>query len=311
MRGIEYINYHTQRVKEYFKDHATTVAVANEHVMIIDWRNKNGSGEYAIRYILDLDKGNIIISGDLGDAIASWYGKKTALDLVSYTNDIEYFISKIKCSTDLYTYDKDDILEDLGSLKDELIDTGDVDTADLDEDIDELASLIEEAPFDKNGGIYPTSEIEDLLEKYEYSWWESGLSSSGQRIAPRVIFWQIGLQMAWDNSQGVAEPPVEKVVNDLNQISLTADECSSVYKALLDQKAVIAGKLWTTNEIKLALEDIAPDVDLPDNVVNHIAGFIHTSLLEELVNHEKQNFRVQCNKPVALQVRNRAECADL
>ena len=49
----------------------------DEKILIIDWKNKDGSGEYAIRYTLDMEKGNFIITGDVGYCIASWYNHLT------------------------------------------------------------------------------------------------------------------------------------------------------------------------------------------------------------------------------------------
>lgn len=57
--------------KRIFKGFQATKIVDDEKFLIIDWKNKDGSGEYAIRYSLDMEKGNFIITGDVGYCIAS------------------------------------------------------------------------------------------------------------------------------------------------------------------------------------------------------------------------------------------------
>ena len=52
--------------KRIFKDFQATKIVDDEKILIIDWKNKDSSGEYAIRYTLDMEKGNFIITGDVG-----------------------------------------------------------------------------------------------------------------------------------------------------------------------------------------------------------------------------------------------------
>ena len=49
--------------KRIFKGFQATKIVDDEKFLIIDWKNKDGSGEYAIRYSLDMEKGNFILAG--------------------------------------------------------------------------------------------------------------------------------------------------------------------------------------------------------------------------------------------------------
>lgn len=42
--------------KRIFKDFQAKKIVDDEKNLIIDWKNKDGSGEYAIRYTLDMEK---------------------------------------------------------------------------------------------------------------------------------------------------------------------------------------------------------------------------------------------------------------
>ena len=60
----------------------------DEKILIIDWKNKDGSGEYSIRYTLDIEKGNFIVTGDVGYCIASWYNHLTPDNLCKFLNNI-------------------------------------------------------------------------------------------------------------------------------------------------------------------------------------------------------------------------------
>ena len=55
------------------------------------------SGEYAIRYSLDMEKGNFIITGDVGYCIASWHNHLTPDNLSKFLDNIGYFKEKIEC----------------------------------------------------------------------------------------------------------------------------------------------------------------------------------------------------------------------
>lgn len=59
--------------KEKFSTHKATLIQDTERYMIIDWRRADGSINYYVNYILDKKRGSLIISGDLGDCVATWY----------------------------------------------------------------------------------------------------------------------------------------------------------------------------------------------------------------------------------------------
>ena len=115
----------------------------DEKILIIDWKNKDGSGEYAIRYTLDMEKGNFIITGDVGYCIASWYNHLTPDNLCKFLNNIGYFKEKINCWTESYTYRYKDIKDDLFVLKDDLLNDTDFSEEEIDEDIEEILSMAE------------------------------------------------------------------------------------------------------------------------------------------------------------------------
>ena len=61
------------KCKERFAAHKATLIQDTDRYMIIDWRKADGSIDYYVNYILDKKRGSLIISGDLGDCIATWY----------------------------------------------------------------------------------------------------------------------------------------------------------------------------------------------------------------------------------------------
>ena len=55
-----------------------------------------------MNYIVDKKRGSLIVSGDLGDSIATWYNEIKPSNLKNYVkNDIEYYISKIQTASNL------------------------------------------------------------------------------------------------------------------------------------------------------------------------------------------------------------------
>lgn len=92
---------------------ATLASWSTPKCICMDWHNQNGSREGAIRFLLDVDSGNLIISGDYGMAIAHWDTKLTPEKVYRFTNDTGYFADKIRCTTDRYIYSNDAAKEDL------------------------------------------------------------------------------------------------------------------------------------------------------------------------------------------------------
>ena len=108
----EYINEEIKKARKRFEKHSAKVVLKIPELTIIDWANGDSSNN-AIRYILDTQKGNLIITGDLGDAVFSWYHKESVANLVKYTKDLTYLVEKAQTASDLYTFEKEDIEEDL------------------------------------------------------------------------------------------------------------------------------------------------------------------------------------------------------
>ncbi|MDY6278695.1 MAG: hypothetical protein SPL63_01065, partial [Roseburia faecis] len=70
--------------------HKATLIQNTDRYTIIDWRKGNGSGEYYVNYIIDKKRGSLIISGDLGDCIATWYNSNSVHDIARYTRSVDY-----------------------------------------------------------------------------------------------------------------------------------------------------------------------------------------------------------------------------
>ena len=54
-----------------FAMHKATLVQDTDRYLIIDWRRADGSEEYYVNYILDKERGSLIVSGDLGSSIAT------------------------------------------------------------------------------------------------------------------------------------------------------------------------------------------------------------------------------------------------
>ncbi len=196
MREIE---ERKKAARERFANHVATEVLKNDDFLILDWRDKSGSGEYFVRYILDVDRGELHVTGDLGDCIACWYNRVEPKDMACYvSNDIYYFIGKIKAASDKYSYDWQDIKDDIRGLKERYLEDDEYEEkkAEIEEDFEEIERIFEDITVNEYS-TYPT-ELTDIFEKYTYEWWESGFSDIGRRVDSRVILWGTGFRMAYD-----------------------------------------------------------------------------------------------------------------
>lgn len=90
-----------------------TTSCAENGILGLEWKNRDGSGIYRSRYIIDLEKGNIIITGDCGNAIACFSNPLKVEQLSGLVSGIGYFAEKIRCGEGMFTYEPEDIEEDL------------------------------------------------------------------------------------------------------------------------------------------------------------------------------------------------------
>lgn len=190
----------------YGQEFEPTLVYEDDRIFIMDWRDKGGSGNLATRYIVDKEKGDLIIKGDAGDCIASWFNSVTVEDLVCYVNSTYYFIEKIQCSTHKYSYEWEDVKEDLEDRKQDILglySDGDLDDdiqiSDINEDFERMLDILGEFDLDENT-TYP-AELTDLFQKYDSDWFES-FANLGGRIDRRIYLWIYGYQKGVEKLRG-------------------------------------------------------------------------------------------------------------
>lgn len=196
----EFTKYEAMCAKK-FATHKATKVVDDSRFLIVDWRREDGCGDYYINFIVDKKRGAFIVSGDLGDSIAVWYNPVAVKDMSSWIyNDIEYYINKIQCSSNLYTYYEDDILADimefLGEKDIEFLLENNPEYENIDELKEALMKNIEDSLYGRNTFI-PSNNLIELLSEDDPDYWE-WLPNCGRRIEGRVYLWAIGFKMALD-----------------------------------------------------------------------------------------------------------------
>ena len=198
---MDYYNTYTKYMQDQeaaarkrFQNHRATVVQKDENFFILDWRNVSGSVEYFARYILDIKRGTLVVSGDLGDCVASWYNTVQPERLVEYLEDVPYFMSKFQCSSDTYYYHIANIKADLDAIKAEYEPCDDQEAMEMNDDFDSMFEMLKEYDLDEHF-VYP-DELTELFAKYDDEWWNSDFTTVGQRISPRVILWAVGYRMA-------------------------------------------------------------------------------------------------------------------
>lgn len=191
---------------DYGQDFDVALVFEDENFFIMDWKDKNGSGNLATRYIVDKQKGDLIIKGDCGDCIASWYNPVSVENLVRYINSTGYFIEKMRCTSNKYTYDYHDIEEDLEEEKQKylkMVRDGDLDRVteeEVEEDFERMQEILDEYSINENT-IYP-KELTDLWDKYDPDWFESDFARLGRRIDKRIYLWTYGYQEGVERLRG-------------------------------------------------------------------------------------------------------------
>ncbi|WAW14762.1 hypothetical protein [Peptostreptococcus equinus] len=173
-----------EEAKMSFKNHKATLIQNTDRYTIIDWKNEDGSNNYYINFIIDKLRGNFIISGDLGDCIATWYNKLNIKNLKAYIKSIDYFISKFRCASNCYTYDYETLLDDLLKQYDMNI-----------EDIEDIKYYMSDCYLNHKSGLIPSGEVVDILGKYDSDWWET-FDYFGRDVDFRIFLWIVGFNMA-------------------------------------------------------------------------------------------------------------------
>lgn len=173
-----------------FATHKATLIQDTDRYFIADWRRADGSSDYYVNFIVDKKRGSLIISGDLGDCIATWYNELTPAKLCSFIrHDIGYFISKFQASSDKYVYDEDDVLADIKKHFKECgieIDAG----PDYPNEGEYYWELVRDEVSNSCDGnsFHPTEHLIELIKEYDNDYWE-WLYHCGERIHKRVYLW--------------------------------------------------------------------------------------------------------------------------
>lgn len=181
-----------------FSTHKAELIQDTDRYLIIDWRRADGSGNYYINFIMDKKRGSLIVSGDLGDSIATWYNPLTPANLKKYIhNDVGYYISKFQCSSDKYFYDAEDIIANIKGYIDEDSLKGYLESS---SDYDDEEEFWEEIENEASSSIYgdqliSSESLREILEEIDPDFWE-WLSDCGKRINPRIYLWAEGFYMA-------------------------------------------------------------------------------------------------------------------
>ena len=186
-----------------FKGHRATLIQDSDRFTIIDWRKANGSVDYYINFIVDKKRGSLIVSGDLGDSIATWYNPVTISNLKRYIyHDIPYYMSKFQCSSDDYYYEQEFVfeclMEHLFGYDEDFVENLEsyVSASEFDSIEEFRAELMEEVNKSiNNDDFIPTDRLYEIATDVYPDAWE-GMNKLGARIQTRVYLWAIGFNMA-------------------------------------------------------------------------------------------------------------------
>ncbi len=193
-----------------------TLVYEDDRLFVMDWKDKNGSGNLSTRYIVDKQKGSLILEGDSGFMTACWYNPVQVEDLVHYINSTGYFMEKMRCTDHKYTYDTDDITADLEEEKAELIknkreemdensDEYQEWLSELEEDFDELEEIIlnHTQRYTTETRVICSEAYDDICEKYWGApYYEAPVYYAGLRVDPRIFLWTYGFQEGVERIRG-------------------------------------------------------------------------------------------------------------
>lgn len=186
--------------QERFAAHKATLIQDTDRYLAIDWRRSDDSGDYYVNYILDKKRGSLIISGDLGDCIATWYNNVSAENMRSYINSIDYFVSKFQCTSDDYTYDDDKIVAEIRkTITDRGYDTSYCCESNCMDESDLWEEIKHEVSNSVRGRrlFVPTERLTEIIGEIDDDYFE-WLYDCGKEISMRVYLWAVGFQMACD-----------------------------------------------------------------------------------------------------------------
>lgn len=199
-----------REAKELQNDFVATIVRNDDEFFIADWASPK-TGNLSTRYFLDQKNGVFVIYGDSGNCVASFYRNVTPRKLKSYISNVSYFVEKIRCSTSIYSYDIDDISEDLEEMQKQYAEDWEDDAKQLAENLnvhyengmtvrqliydefEPVRNYFEETPI-SDDTIYPDN-VQDILSKFDPDWWNDGTAHIGRRISQRIYLWMAGYEM--------------------------------------------------------------------------------------------------------------------
>jgi len=194
----------TERYKaarSYYTEHPdfkATLTTLSPDVQIFDWKRPN-TGVYSVHAVFDRNR--VYITGDLGSAVVELTEKATLETLSEYYQIPEYFVEKIQCATDMYSYDLDEAKEELESRLKRIM--GDFRTKnpgnaaaarDVQTELNEIRrALINSAT--PSGGLLEDCVAARRLCKYDPHV-EEWLFYAGRVVATRVLLWLAAFELA-------------------------------------------------------------------------------------------------------------------
>lgn len=186
-----------ERIKEAekaFANHTANYSKSGK-VAVLDWKNKNGSSNYGVRYVM-LD--NVLyISGDLGSAVVQLKERATMPNISRY--HLDYFVKRIECSTALYDFDLDDAEKEMRDYIYEMFEDAEyyLDEGEQKKVESAICNLCENA----HDGIIFTDYADKTLNGIipERYFEECEFMEFGKSLSMEVIFWYVGFRMAYEN----------------------------------------------------------------------------------------------------------------
>lgn len=188
------------RAREHFANFEAVIKDCGD-LTVIDWRDRDGSGNWAVRYILDGCR--LVVTGDIGNAIFRRAEPYTLEYCGKMIIDPGY--SARKCvakerDTSLYNWDRASVKRDLDEYF-QYVTEDEGYSAEEVEDIEDIkADLLENCGFN---GVYIDAYMYERLP----DWVDdiSTLQECGMQYSLHFIAWLVGLQM-------IAEQQVNNVL---------------------------------------------------------------------------------------------------
>lgn len=181
-------NSDTEIRNNWFDNHIATLRQEG-NLQVLDWRDKNGSSFYYVRYVFDGNK--LYISGDLGEAIFCF---TSPVGIDSFMNFyLDYFYGKLAAFSDKKVdFNSDEALRIIKQWETDLIED------DVDFDRDVMKELINSVSYcyDVRDLVELVNDTyHDFIAELSRDYWE-WIYQIGDQIPIRIQSYLIGLKMA-------------------------------------------------------------------------------------------------------------------